>query len=137
MKPSVTRTLLLEQHEDIRRHLAAAEEFAIQIRIGAPIRGFEDAMLTLTRALLEHNRAEESLLEPLLAVVGDGQSSHRKIRMYEEHLGEHEIMRAALGRDPGTVAATMSELGEMLRAHMEAEERTFLHPGVLRDPPGK
>jgi len=134
MKPSVTRALLLEQHEGIRRRLAAVEELAADFRARAPVReAFATAIMVLLEALIQHNRAEESLLEPLLR-EGDGYADQRVSRMFEEHVNEHELIRKTLrGHDLGAVAEAVPDLAETLRAHMEAEERTFLHARVLRD----
>jgi len=111
-----------------------AEDLAEKLRTGEAVRKpFGDAVFALLQELLDHNRSEETLLEPLLR-AGDTYSPQRISRMFEEHAGEHELMRQALhGSDLGGVAQSMPEFGETLRAHMDAEERTFLHARVLRD----
>lgn len=136
MKPSAIRELLLGQHERLRRLLAVAEGQAEKLLAGAiEPRVFGDAIYALLRGLFEHNRSEEGLLEPLLR-AGDDYSAQRVSRMLEEHCAEHALLREALrGHDLGKVAEEMPELGESLRAHMDAEERTFLHVAVVRDTP--
>ena len=51
--------------------------------------------------------------------------------MLEEHAGEHVAFQAALTGTDHEVAAGMADLCEEVDAHMAAEERTFLSPGVL------
>jgi hypothetical protein len=135
LRPSAIRALLLEQHERLRVHLDATEDLADELRHGAAVRSdFRDAVTALLEALSEHNASEESLLEPLLR-AGDAYGPTRVTRMHEEHVSEHALMRAALiGHDLVVIAENLPDLAETLRAHMEAEERTFLHAGVLRDP---
>ena len=135
MRPNVTRAHLLEQHDEIRRCLAVAEELAERVRDGAlALSELGPAVLALLQAFVRHNRSEEALLEPLLR-LGDDYSEARVSRMHEEHLEEHELLRISLGDDLRAVARVLPDLAETLRAHMDAEERTFLHPAVLRDHP--
>jgi hypothetical protein len=53
--------------------------------------------------------------------------------MFEEHAAEHASFREAMTGSALAIAARMAELAEDVDAHMAAEERTFLSPGVLRD----
>src|SRR5262249_17787712 len=133
-KPSAVLDLLLEQHARLRVHLGATEELAHEIRLGCAVRAdFRDAVSALLEALCEHNASEEAMLEPLL-LAGDVYAPARVARMLEEHIAEHALMRAALiGHDLLVIAENLPDLAEMLRAHMDAEERTFLNAGVLRD----
>ncbi len=127
MKSSTVRELLLEQHAGLRQRLAAAEA-------GADVRGeLEDAVATLLVELTVHNASEETLLEPILR-AGDAYAGARVARMHEEHIDEHMLMQDTLARaDVALIAENLSDFAETLRSHMEAEERTFLHPGVIRD----
>jgi len=121
------RQRLLAEHERIRNLLAEAEQFADLRTPGA----FGAAVATLYRALAEHNAAEELMLLPLLRDV-DLFSEKRIERMSEEHAAEHAALRAVLASGgEAELAAALSELAEELRAHLDAEERTFLHPHVL------
>lgn len=121
------REKLLAQHEKIRQHLATAERFAAQ-----PLAAeFLEAVIALADELAEHNRAEEALLIPLLR-DRDSWSAQRIQRMIEEHTAEHATVRAALiDVPPEALFASFPDLAEELRAHLEAEERTFLHIHVL------
>ena len=134
MRPSAVRDLLLDQHERLRRRLAATEALAERLRAGAAVRGaFRHGVTMLLEELTTHNVSEETLLEPLLR-AGDVYADARVARMHREHLDEHMILQDALiGSDLTVIAENLPDLAETLRAHMEAEERTFLHPGVLRD----
>ena len=136
MKPSAIRAHLLRQHQRIRHRLAVAEDLAERLLAGEAVRlSFGDAVFALLRELFEHNRSEEGLLEPLLR-AGDDYSSQRVSRMLEEHCAEHALLREGLrGHDLASVAQGLPEVAESLRAHMDAEERTFLHAAVVRDPP--
>ncbi len=134
MTPSAIRNLLLDQHARLRGRLATTEALAEKLRAGDPVRGaFRHAVTMLLEELTTHNVSEETLLEPVLR-AGDVYADARVARMHTEHLDEHMIMQDALAcSDLAVVAENLPDLAETLRAHMEAEERTFLHPGVLRD----
>jgi iron-sulfur cluster repair protein YtfE (RIC family) len=126
------RAKLLDDHEQLRRLLGAAEELAArQRRQVEPVSELRDALAALRTRLMAHNSSEEALVEPLLA-EGDDWAPKRIARMSEEHRAEHAAMVSLLDGDKlRLLAETLPELAEELRAHMEAEERTFLHPKVL------
>jgi hypothetical protein len=131
---TAARELLLTQHTGLRHLLADAEELARRLSVGQSVTAaLADSIAALRRALAQHNQTEESLLEPLLSAAPDAYGPARIQRMLDEHKAEHAAMRAALARGIPEVAAGMVELAEMLRAHLDAEERTFLHPAVLRE----
>jgi hypothetical protein len=92
----------------------------------------QDLFATLRVAFAEHNQSEESLLEPILR-LDHAWGPARIARMIEEHGAEHASIRETLARPVLDVAAEMAELVDLVDAHMAAEERTFLSPGVLRD----
>src|SRR5262249_22858242 len=80
---------------------------------------------------------EDRRTRELLSILRAGgvYGAARVSRMHEEHLNEHALLREALvGHDLGVISANLRELAEALRAHMDAEERTFLHAGVLGNP---
>jgi iron-sulfur cluster repair protein YtfE (RIC family) len=131
--PAATRARLLDEHEALRLRLARAEAMAKAMHEGFAVREeFREAVSALASTLARHNLHEEALLEPLL-LLGDEMAPARVARMREEHAGEHAALRVALAEeDLATLAAALPDLAEELRAHMEAEERTFLHPQVLR-----
>lgn len=120
------RDELLAQHRNIRELLEQAERLAAD----AGARAFGDALLALRRALYEHNLAEEAALVPMLR-DRDAYSPQRIGRMFEEHAAEHVALRALLEHPDAEVAAALPDLADELRAHLDAEERTFLHPKVL------
>jgi len=133
MNPSEARTQLLQEHARLRVLVGAAGDAAHRLLTGKDdLAPFRLALTELRDAFTLHNISEEALLEPLLTEA-DAWGPVRYRRMIEEHLGEHCAMRAALAGDELDIAPRMADLAEELLAHMEAEERTFLHPSVLRD----
>jgi hypothetical protein len=129
--PSQARAKLLREHERLRSMLRDALALAARLRAGEPVQTELEALLDrLGRAFAAHNRTEEALLEPILH-ADPAWGPARVARMLEEHAGEHAAMRAALSGSALDVAARLPELSEEIDAHMAAEERTFLSPGVL------
>src|SRR5262245_16958696 len=132
MRPREARDHLLGQHRRLRELIAATEGVAARILAGEDASvAFQKALAELRTALAEHNWAEESLLEPLLA-EGDAWAPKRTARMFEEHQAEHAALKDALSGPEREVAARMADFAEEITAHMDAEERTFLAPTVLR-----
>ncbi len=133
MKPSQALLSLLQQHARLRDLASAALSAAARRLAGdRPSSEFHQSIVDLRRALAEHNVCEEAFLDPLLRAdktVG----AARVRRMMEEHIAEHAAFSAALEGDDLEVARGISDLVEELDAHMQAEERTFLSPAVLRD----
>ncbi|MEZ4399552.1 MAG: hemerythrin domain-containing protein [Kofleriaceae bacterium] len=129
MDPAAARTELLAQHHALRHHLRA-------VRAAALAAAGEDhlisALAELSVALTEHNAAEEALLAPLLPDT-DAFGEVRLARMRTEHAQEHGAIIAFLERPLDQVVAGLDDFVEQILAHMDAEERTFLHPNVLRD----
>ncbi|MCC6999440.1 MAG: hemerythrin domain-containing protein [Deltaproteobacteria bacterium] len=140
MLPSEAREELLSQHAELRRLLSLAATLAGQVladaAAGTPspsdLPELHRLLARLQSALSDHNKSEESLLEPMLRDA-DAWGPQRVARMVEEHKGEHSAFRKALEGEDLDVAARLPELAEELEAHMLAEERTFLSAGVLRD----
>ena len=133
MDPIHVRAKLLSQHERLRADLAECADLARGLRIGEPNVVELDAALTRLRLnFAEHNACESELVRPLLhrsplwgSVLID--------RMLEEHLAEHAAFWAMLSGSAVEVAEHMDDLVDELDAHMAAEERTFLSPGVLHE----
>jgi hypothetical protein len=133
MNPSETRNQLLQEHSRLRVLVGTAEDAARRLLMGSrDIAPFRLALDELRRAFEQHNTSEEELLLPLLSDA-DAWGPDRVRRMFEEHVGEHCAMRAALAGDELDIAPRMVDLAEELLAHMDAEERTFLHPSAVRD----
>jgi hypothetical protein len=125
--------LLLAEHDRLRRLLTDTAEVAVRVLAKErSLDHFEDLLAAVRSAFAEHNASEETLLEPILR-LDLAWGPPRIARMLEEHGAEHTSFRAALERPALELAGEMSELVELIEAHMEAEERTFLSPGVLRD----
>lgn len=122
------RTVLLRQHDDLRRILDQVRAAADHDRAALPA-----LLVALRAAFADHNAAEERLLEPILR-LDYAWGPARVARMVEEHAGEHAALRASA--DPALDdAAAIASLVEQIAAHMDAEERTVLAIGVLRDDP--
>lgn len=133
MEPSQARALLLAQHQHLRELLTTTNALASRLIAGNAVIGdLEPALTALRTAFAEHNASEESLLEPILR-QDYAWGPARVARMVEEHTAEHASIRELLSGAAGEVAARMGDLVEDIDAHMAAEERTFLSPGVLRD----
>jgi hypothetical protein len=133
MDPSQARTLLIAQHDRLRTLLAETEALSRRFLAGEPTAAALDTALgDLRAAFEEHNRFEASLLEPMLAATGE-LGPRRIERMVEEHTEEHRVFTAFLARRVADVAPELPDFVEEIIAHMEAEERTFLNPKLLRD----
>jgi hypothetical protein len=133
MDPSEARSLLLAQHERLRALLLDTEALARRFVAAAEVATALDRSLAELRAAFdEHNKFEASLLEPMLLET-DAWGPARLARMVEEHTEEHKVFATFLARRVHEVAPEMPDFAEELLAHMEAEERTFLSPKVLRD----
>jgi iron-sulfur cluster repair protein YtfE (RIC family) len=132
MLAAEVREHLLAQHHALRHLLDGAVSAAHALLDGRPaLLSFRRALAELRRALTEHNQAEEALLEPMLVASEDRLGHARVARMREEHHSEHEALGSLLLGTDRAVARRIDEFAEELLAHMDAEERTFLHPRVL------
>ena len=132
MDPAKARAQLLREHEVLRALLSEALAIAERLRCQDPVHAaLERAVDALRQAFARHNDSEEALLEPILR-EDPAWGPARIARMIEEHSAEHAAFRAMLAGTSLEVAARLPELAEDIDAHMAAEERTFLSPGVLR-----
>ena len=133
MEPSAARALLLAQHDRLRRLLADTADVAERVVAGeGSLDHLQDLLGAVRIAFAEHNASEETLLEPILR-LDHAWGPPRIARMLEEHSAEHASFREALARPAHELASEMGDLVELIDAHIAAEERTFLSPGVLRD----
>lgn len=133
MDPSQARAHLLAEHAKLRAALARAERIAAEALAGATVAVQLHEVLQQCRDLFAaHNESEERLLGPIL-LQDPAWGQARIDRMLEEHRAEHAEMRAALTGTDNDVAARVADLRELIEAHMDAEERTFLSRAVLRD----
>ena len=132
MDADSARAKLLTQHSRIRGHLDRCKLLAHQLLAGGPVGlKLDVALAELRTDFIEHNATETSLVGPLLhgspdwgAVLID--------RMLEEHVAEHSAFWERMSGTVLEVAARIDDLVEELESHMDAEERTFLSPAVLR-----
>jgi Hemerythrin HHE cation binding domain len=129
-KPSRALAELKAQHDALREMMDRCEALADGLDAS------EQAPAQLTREVADlrlafeaHNSFEEQLLRPVLR-ASDELAELRIDRMVEDHVGEHRAMGAQLSAtEPGALRDAI----EMLRAHLDAEERYLLSPRVLRD----
>jgi iron-sulfur cluster repair protein YtfE (RIC family) len=129
--PSEAIARLLSQHRRLRRLLASASEAARCLLEGAPMADELSSLLVAIRAAFdEHNRYEAMLLEPMLR-ASDSIGPQRIARMIDEHQEEHVMFGEFLARDVSVIAPALADFVEELGAHMDAEERVFLHPRAL------
>jgi hemerythrin HHE cation binding domain-containing protein len=134
MLPSHARKTLLAQHARLRELLTAAERSAAKVLAKqADATVFLAQVGELLVLLEDHNTAEEAILKPML-MSSDVLGPLRANRMFEEHAAEHVAFRIALSGKGADIVDGFADFAEELLAHMEAEERTFLSPAVLRDP---
>jgi hypothetical protein len=134
MEPSKARAVLLAHHERLRQLLAEMQRVAERVLAGEGVVADLAARIDEVRnAFALHNATEEAMLEPILR-IDFAWGPARIARMLEEHAAEHATLRVALEGADLEVAAGIAALVEDIDAHMAAEERTFLSPGVLRDP---
>jgi iron-sulfur cluster repair protein YtfE (RIC family) len=132
MDPMEARHLLLAQHRQLRKLLEELVGLACRYVSGEEVAiELERALGEVRTAFDEHNRFESGLLEPLLRATG-AHAALRLNRMVEEHVEEHHAFVAFLARPATELADELPEFAEELQAHIEAEERTFLSPQVLR-----
>lgn len=133
MDAEQTRRALLVQHERIRTRMSTCVELARRLRCGERVQLELDALLDELRHLFEaHNELETRVVRGLL----EGSPEWGDVlvdRMLEEHVAEHAAFWDGLAGTALEVADRMAELADELDAHMAAEERTFLSPGVLHD----
>jgi hypothetical protein len=99
------------QHASLRDMMDRCEQLADELDAGR----LEPELLTreivrLRLAFDAHNKFEEQLLPHLVTGV----------RIVEDHVGEHRVMRERLGSDE---TRALRETIDLLRAHLEAEQR--------------
>lgn len=130
------RRVVLLQHARLREGLAAVQRLAASGRADHDVDLAVAGAIEAARVAFElHNRTEESLLRPLLE-ASTGAAAARIERMLEEHRAEHALLLEALRAPDAELLGRFDDLVEEVLAHMEAEERTFLHPhslGLLAD----
>jgi len=134
--PSEVHARLAEEHAKIRALLAQIESLAV----GPVEEGVVELAALLSRlalVLAAHNANEEAALRPLLAET-DAWGPDRIEAMVADHVAEHTALRGMIEplkdlTDAAGLRRSAADLVAHLRAHLEAEERAFLNPKVLRD----
>ena len=118
-------TKLLGQHATLRALMDECD----RLIAAAAVVEVERVIARLSVAFDAHNHFEESVLEPILIDI-DAFDAVRLARMLSDHESEHRTLHERLGAlEPGTVRDMLATL----RHHLEAEERYFLSPRVVRD----
>lgn len=132
--PSRALAELKAQHDALRKMMDRCEELSAQLEAGNTYTvELTREIARLRLAFQAHNSFEEQLLRPVLLST-DELAEARIDRMVEDHVGEHHAMGDQLDtKEVGVLRDTI----EMLRAHLDAEERYLLSPRVLRDAPGE
>jgi hemerythrin len=138
VKPSVIRSELLRQHDDLRARMRVTRAVAERCLAGEDERDELRRLLTgLTDAVRAHNAREELLMGKVFPEL-DAWGPVRHEVMNEEHILEHEKLVNALietngHSDPKSAAKVALELFDQMTAHMEREEKVFLGADVLAD----
>jgi len=121
MLPSKLYEELSAQHAQIRRMMIRCE--------GTSGPALWEAVDDLRVVLDAHNEYEERALLPLLREL-DAFGEVRIDYMIDNHVHEHRAMAEQLRTEsPAALRVAL----DRLHMHLEAEERTFLTPRVLRD----
>lgn len=139
-KPSEIRSIILEEHGELRRRLAGIEALLDGVLRGdattrRELRACFDALCQL---FVTHIAHEEAILRPVLADI-DNWGPVRIELMDAEHVEQRErvaeLSRLSPDEEPGVYVRRVREFVADLRADMDAEERECLSPNVLRDDP--
>lgn len=121
---------LIDQHDKLREIMDHCEDLAdaLDALPGTDPEPLLAEIAKLRMAFDAHNKFEEKLLRPAL-LAHDTHGTIRVERMVEDHIHEHQTVRARL-TSPTTEA--LRDVIETLRAHLDAEERYLLTSKVLR-----
>lgn len=139
MDPSEIRRAILDDHHQLRtrlHHLHDAIEDARHDPAAAAV--LRDGVLDLLDALDAHMDHEDRVLAPALLQT-DAWGPWRVERMTAHHEADRarvDGLRRALVEDPldpDAVRRAAVQLISDLQAEMADEERTLLHPDILRD----
>jgi iron-sulfur cluster repair protein YtfE (RIC family) len=129
--PSTARAELIAQHDSLRLMMDTCEELAdaLDADPSSDPTPLTRELARLRLAFDAHNRFEEQLLRPVL-LAHDEYGAVRIDRMVEDHVHEH---RAIGDRLESPATASLRDVIETLRAHLDAEERYLLTSQALRD----
>ncbi|MCY2959154.1 MAG: hemerythrin domain-containing protein [Planctomycetota bacterium] len=138
LKPSEIRTIILEEHGELRRRLAGIEALLEGLSRGdsAARRELRTSFDTLCHLFITHIAHEEAILRPILADI-DNWGPIRIELMDREHVEQRqrvaELAALSAETNPGAYVRSVREFVTDLRADMDGEERECLSPDVLRD----
>jgi hypothetical protein len=138
MKPSEIRQRILRDHRGLRNDLERLEALAADVRAGRPCGALRVDAEALLAWLKGHMRWEESYLLPALREA-DAWGAERAERLLRDHREQRELLEFLNGRlqDEGQpavlVVRDVTQLIELLRDDMRAEEAELLDERVLRD----
>ncbi|MGN6104890.1 MAG: hemerythrin domain-containing protein [Kofleriaceae bacterium] len=132
LAPPLSRRALADlaaQHAALRDSMNRCEVMADELdaRGGDPLPLVRE-VARLRLAFDAHNAYEEQLLRPVL-VYADPHAETRIDRMVEDHVGEH---RAVCSQLLSSDTQLLRDAIELLRAHLDAEERYLFTAEVLR-----
>jgi ABC-type transporter Mla subunit MlaD len=129
IEPSRAMRQLFDQHESLRAIMDDCEQLADEVDAGrGDLVQLVREVAKLRVAFEAHNRTEEQLLPSILREL-DAFGDVRVDYMLTDHIHEHRALHQRLDVPTAELRATLYDL----RAHLAAEERTFLSARVLRD----
>ena len=133
--PSHVYARLAAEHARIRAAIVELEQLCVELDAERAVE-LATRLSRFAVLIASHNANEEAALRALLSTV-DAFGPERVERMIGDHAAEHTAMRqmlVPLGKlDPVPLAAGTRHLIDVVRRHLEEEERSFLNPRVLRD----
>lgn len=138
LKPSEIRSIILEEHGELRRRLAGIEALLDGLTRGdaAARRDLRASFATLCDLFIMHIAHEEAILRPILADI-DNWGPIRIERMDDEHVEQRkrvaELSKIPADADPGSYVDNVRAFVKDLRDDMDGEEIECLSPDVLRD----
>lgn len=138
MEPSEIRRRILDEHHQLREQLHELALLVEEVRAGKPPGPLRAALLDTTDTLLAHMKTEDEILAPALLET-DAWGPWRVSQMKAHHERDRERvegLRRALQDDvvdsDALVRAAVGLIAE-LHAEMADEDKTLLHPDILKD----
>lgn len=141
MKLDDVRSVLVQEHNQLRERLAVVRRLSLAIEKGTKVAESEAqlraVLLQLRDELEAHCTREKDVLGPIIAGI-DAWGTERAKLMDREHLAQHAALlnvldEATSARGPRKLAAAAKTMARELGEHMEEEEKYLLHPEVLTD----
>lgn len=137
LDPSEVRARVLDEHEEIRRDLAAFTTMADQADRTGDDTALRAAMRAFLPKLEAHMALEDEILVPAL-MEADAFGDVRTDIMHAHHAAYREEAAALLadldaGSDPGAVVRWARKLVADVQVEMKEEEDRILRADILRD----